>query len=155
MSLLPRDPSAPTAWHDAMPVSSRYTFGLAGERFFRALKEEGKILGSRCQRCGVDYVPARQFCERCMDELEDWFDAGRRGEVYAFTRLEVDPDGERYQEPQTIAFVRIADGGIVQRLGEVDPCDVRIGMPVEAVLKPQDERNGSILDILYFKPISG
>lgn len=152
MSLISRNPSAPAAWHDPMPVSSRYTFGLAGERFFRALKDEGKIMGSRCQRCGVSYVPARQFCERCMDELEDWFDAGTRGEVHAFTHLSVDPDGGRLPEPQAIAFVRMADGGIVHRLGEVERSQVRIGMQVEAVLKPAAERQGSILDIEYFKP---
>ncbi len=153
MSLLARDPSAPKAWHDPMPVSNRYTFGLAGERFFRTLKEAGKIMGSRCDRCEVDYVPARQFCERCMDELEDWFDAGTGGEVYAFTHVSVDTDGDRLEESETIAFVRMADGGIIHRLGEIDRGEIQIGMRVQAVLKPQAEREGSIQDILHFKPV--
>lgn len=152
MSLLPRDPKAPVAWRGSMPVSSRYTFGLAGERFFRALKDEGKILGARCERCDVSYVPARQFCERCMHELDDWYDAGTEGEIHAFTRLGVGLDGSPLQEPELIAFVRIDDGGIVHRLGEVEPAQVRIGMRVEAVLKDPDERQGSILDIQHFKP---
>jgi uncharacterized OB-fold protein len=29
---------------------------------------------------------------------------------------------------------------------------VRIGMPVEAVWRPENERSGSILDIAYFRP---
>jgi uncharacterized OB-fold protein len=37
-------------------------------------------------------------------------------------------------------------------LGEVDPKEVKIGMRVQAVWKPADERQGSINDILYFKP---
>lgn len=152
MSLLPRGPSAPEAWRGSMPVSSRYTHGIAGERFFRALKDEGKILGARCERCDVTYVPARQFCERCMDKLDDWFDAGMEGEVYAFTRLGVGPDDSTLSQPDLIAFVRIADGGIVHRLGEIEPEDVRIGMQVEAVLRAPEEREGSILDIQHFKP---
>jgi uncharacterized OB-fold protein len=37
-------------------------------------------------------------------------------------------------------------------LGEVAPDDVSIGMAVEAVWMPEEERRGSILDIRYFRP---
>ena len=43
--------------------------------------------------------------------------------------------------------------GIMHKLGEVDPQAVRIGMRVQAVWKPPEEREGSILDIKYFKPL--
>ena len=152
MSLLPKDPGAPSAWYGSLPVPSRYTYGLAGERFFRALKDEGVILGARCGRCQVTYVPARQFCERCFDELQDWQDVGTRGEVHAFTRLHLNLDGSLRDEPELIAFVRIADGGVMHRLSEIDPHQVEIGMVVEAVLKPASERTGSILDIEHFRP---
>ncbi len=46
MTLLERDPKAPTAWVGNLPVTNRYTYGLAGERFFRAIKDEGKIFGT-------------------------------------------------------------------------------------------------------------
>jgi uncharacterized OB-fold protein len=38
-------------------------------------------------------------------------------------------------------------------LGEVEPKEVKIGMKVQAVWKPAAEREGSILDIAYFKPV--
>jgi uncharacterized OB-fold protein len=38
-------------------------------------------------------------------------------------------------------------------LGEVDPQAVHIGMRVQAVWKPPEEREGAITDILYFKPL--
>jgi hypothetical protein len=34
----------------------------------------------------------------------------------------------------------------------VEPDAVHIGMRVQAVWKPEDEREGAITDILYFKP---
>jgi len=40
----------------------------------------------------------------------------------------------------------------MHKLGEVDPQQVAIGMEVEAVWKPEAEREGSILDIRYFRP---
>jgi uncharacterized OB-fold protein len=43
--------------------------------------------------------------------------------------------------------------GIMHMLSEVQPEEVKIGMRVEAVWKPADEREGSILDIRYFRPL--
>jgi len=153
MTLLERDPNAPLVWRDEMPVTNRYTTGLAGERFFRALKDEGRILGTRCTRCDRTYVPAVQFCERCMGELEEWVDVGTVGEVHTYTLLYENLDGSRRDEPELVAFVRLGDGGLVHRLGEVAPDEVYIGMQVEAVFKPQAEREGSILDIEHFRPV--
>ena len=154
MSLLERDPNAPQAWFGEMPITSRYTAGLAGEKFLRAIKDEGKFLGSHCDRCGITYVPARQFCERCMDELDETVDIGTQGEVHTFTLLFENLDGTPREEPEIVAFISLGDGGLVHKLDEVELDDLDIGMPVEAVLKPKGEREGSILDIKYFKPVS-
>jgi hypothetical protein len=42
--------------------------------------------------------------------------------------------------------------GFMHKLGEVRPDAVTIGLEVEAVWKPEEEREGSILDIRYFRP---
>ena len=152
MSLLERDPNAPDAWLGEMPITSRYTAGIAGERFLRAIKDEGKILGSPCDRCGVTYVPARLFCERCMDELDETVDVGMVGEVHTFTPLFENLDGTQREEPEVIAFISLGDGGLVHKLNEIPLDDLDIGMLVEAVFKPEAERQGSILDIAYFRP---
>ncbi len=152
MSLLEKDPKAPKSWLGTLPVTSRYTYGLAGERFFRALKDEGRIYGTRCSRCNHLYVPAVSFCERCLGELDEWIDVGLIGEVHTYTLLYQNYDGTPRQSPELIAFVRMGDGGIVHRLAEVSPDNLKIGMRVMAVLKSQEERKGSIQDILYFKP---
>ena len=153
MSLMEGFPHAPGAWVGNLPVTNRYTFGLAGERFFRAIKDEGRILGTHCPKCNHSYVPAVSFCERCLSELTDWIDAGTVGEIYTFTLLYENYNGSRREIPEIVAFIRFGDGGLVHRLGEVDPDTIEIGTQVEAVFKPQPERTGSILDILYFKPL--
>lgn len=153
MGLLERVKGAPAAWHGDLPVTSRYTAGVAGERFFRALMDEGRILGSHCHRCEVTYVPGRIFCERCLAELTDWVDVGLIGEVHTFTLLFEDVDGSHRSEPVPVAFVAFGDGGIVHYLGDVAPEDIYIGMTVEAVLKPTAERVGGINDIAYFRPV--
>ncbi len=153
MTLLERNPNAPQAWHGNLPVTSRYTFGLGGERFFRAIKDKGEILGTHCPRCERTYVPGTIFCERCLGKLDEWIDVGTTGQVHTFTLLYENYDGTEREEPEIIAFVSMGDGGIVHRLGDIDPEEVEIGMEVEVVLKPKSEREGSILDIVHFRPV--
>lgn len=141
------------AWRGDLPVTSRYTLGLAGERFYRAIMDEGKIYGTKCQNCERTYVPATLFCERCMLELDNWVDVGITGEVHTFTFLFEDLDGNRKESPEIIAFIRLGDGGLVHRLGEIDKDEVKIGLEVEAVFKAKDEREGSIKDISHFRPV--
>jgi uncharacterized protein len=153
MTLLERDPSAPQAWHGSLPVTSRYTYGLAGERFFRAIKDEGRIMGTLCPRCDHTYVPAAAFCERCLSELTEWVDVGTVGELHTFTLLFVDYEGKPLEEPELVGFIRFGDGGLVHRLDGVEPDEVEIGMRMEAVFKPKTKRTGSILDIEHFQPV--
>jgi uncharacterized OB-fold protein len=152
MTLLNRDPNSPFQWRGEFPVTNRYTYGLAGEKFFRTLKEESKILGTYCPHCDYTYVPAAIFCERCLAKLDEWIDVGTTGEVDTYTILHVNLDGSPTETPQIIAFIRFGDGGLVHRLAEIDPEQVDFGITVQAVFKPVIERIGSILDIAYFKP---
>lgn len=154
MTLLDRDPDAPTAWDGNLPVTSRYTYGLAGERFFRTIKEEGRIYGTRCHNCERTYVPATAFCERCLSELDDWVDVGTSGEVHTYTVNYLTMEGAVLETPEVIAFIKIADGGLIHRLGEINPNEISIGLPVEAVFLEEENRKGSILDIKYFRPSS-
>ena len=142
-------------WYDNMPVESVYTVGIAGERFLRAIKDQGAIMGTVCPTCNLTYLPPMMYCERCFAELEEWVEVGTKGTVYAYTILGVSLEEEPLEEPQILALIRMegVHGGLVQRLGEVKPEDVEIGMAVEAVFKPQKQREGSILDIEYFKPV--
>jgi uncharacterized OB-fold protein len=98
-------------------------------------------------------VPGVLFCERCLSELEEWIDVGATGEVHTFTLLYEDYDGASRETPEVIAFVKFGDGGLVHKLGEIDPEDVEIGMMVEAVFKEAAEREGAITDIIHFKPV--
>jgi uncharacterized OB-fold protein len=145
-----------TGWPGQIPLNYLYTCGRAGERFLSALKTKGRILGTRCVKCGITYVPPRIYCERCFARLEgSYLEVPSRGTVHTFTICHEDYRGERKDSPSIVAMVRLdgTDGGLVHWLGGVEPGDVHIGMAVEAVFKPQRSRTGSILDISHFKPI--
>jgi uncharacterized OB-fold protein len=143
------------AWHGEIPISSRYTAGIAGERFFREIKEHARFVGTRCDVCDLVYVPATMFCERCFAELDEWVDVSRRGSVFTFTVLHRDLDQEPLEPPAVLAYVKLdgSDGGLVHYLGEIDPDEVCIGMEVEAKFRQKKDRRGSVLDVEYFRPL--
>lgn len=142
------------AWRGELPAAHRYTVGPAGERFFRALRDEARLLGTRCGRCGITYVPGRLFCERCFDELHDWAEVGPAGTVEAATTLYVAPDGSRLKRPIALALIRLdgADTVLFHYLGDVAVDAAATGLRVTPVFKPDGERTGSILDISHFRP---
>jgi len=136
---------------DSFPVKNRYTAGIAGQKFFEELRDNAKIYGTYCSCCNLTYVPARLFCERCLERLEDWIDVGTTGTVFSYTAAYLNLDGSAREEPHILAAIKIADGILLHRLEECSLKELEIGREVEAVFKPREERNGNILDIRYFK----
>lgn len=144
-----------TYWEGQIPMNYIYTVGRAGEKFFREIIN-GKIFGAKCEACDLIYVPPRTYCEKCFARLEEHYvEVGTKGKVHTFTQCWETFDGIRKETPSIVAVIRIdgTQGGLVHWLGEINFKDVYIGMPVEAVFKPKKDREGSILDIKYFKPL--
>jgi len=144
-----------SAYEFQLPLTYTYTAGIALERFLREIKEDGRILGTRCSKCNLIYVPAILFCERCFETLNDYVEMPNKGVVQTYTINNEDLEGNRLKEPLIIAMVQIegAHGGLIHKLCHVDYKDIKIGMSVEIVFKPRKERVGSILDIECIKPI--
>ncbi len=142
---------SPTKIPGELSVSFRYTPGVGNTSFFEALRDRGVFLGSRCNGCGVTYVPARIFCERCLAELEPSEECGPEGELVSWTVARVDVDDRPLDEPVTYGLVRLdgADTVFLHRLVDVDG-DPTIGMRVRALLA--SGREGSILDVKGFAP---
>lgn len=135
--------------HGELPVAFHYTPGIGNTAFFEALRDRGVLLGSRCQECGVTYLPARIFCERCFAELAADTECGPGGTLESFTVGHVGIDDEPLIEPITVGLVKLdgADTVLMQRL--IDDGPWQIGEHVETVVKP--DRTGSILDIEGFR----
>jgi uncharacterized OB-fold protein len=143
------------SWQGEIPIQSRYTYGVAGERFFREIMDNARFLGTYCPSCQYTYVPPTMFCERCFGRLEDWVEVGSEGMVESFTVLHVTLDGTPLDEPDILALIQLdgADSVLVHRLGDVSLDELRIGMRVKAVFEPRRKRKGSILDIRHFAPV--
>ncbi|MEO0116791.1 MAG: Zn-ribbon domain-containing OB-fold protein [candidate division WOR-3 bacterium] len=141
------------SWKGELPVESLYTAGIAGEKFFRAIKEEGKFLATYCPKCDFVFLPPKIYCEFCFETLTEWREIPNRGRLEGYTILFLGPDGKELSQPELVGLIRMenTDTVIVHRLGEMEPEEIEIGMELEAVFKR--EREGEINDILYFRPL--
>jgi uncharacterized OB-fold protein len=150
------DPESFVQWEGSMSAEYRYTFGQAGEAFFRALQEEGEIRAAECPACDKRFLPPRIFCPECFGNLEDRdlvpVDGDATVERVTVNRLDL--EGERLDEPEVYGLVSFegVDGGILHRLLDVDPDGAEAGLAVEPVLEDRSEREGGIEDIRGFRP---
>ncbi len=133
--------------------------GIAIGKYLEALKD-GKILGSRCEKCHRIMLPARSFCELCWRPVDEYLPVKDTGIVNTFSICHVNWDASRLKprEPRHLPAVIEIEGasagmGIMHLLGNVKPKDIYIGMKVKAKWKPRKDREGTITDILYFEPV--
>jgi len=137
------------------PVRLDYTFvaGQATSRFLNAMAE-GRVVGQRCPACAKVYVPPRGACPTCGVPTAEEVQVADTGTVTTFCIVNIPVIGRDLQLPYVAASVAL-DGAalsIFSAIQECKPDEVRMGMRVEAVWKPDGERQGSFEDILYFRP---
>jgi len=137
--------------------------GVAISRFLDGLKA-GKILGVRCNVCGRTVTPPRAFCELDFKPMDEWVELADTGTINTFSICYITWDMKPLRKPQIPAVVEI-DGtvprvGFLHLIGGVSGTSiaavrrqVQVGMPVRAVWKPRDRRQGAITDIISFEPL--
>ena len=140
-------------WRGEIPVHHRYTLGVAGERFFKAMRDEGRLLASRCPRCQDAFLPPKMYCERCFEETTEWTSVEGPGYVESYTLLHLSLDEEPLEEPVVVAFIiwKGIRGGLVHRISGVGPDAALKGMAVEP--EWAQDRTGSLADIRHFQPV--
>jgi len=141
-------------YHGQVYIPNQYAAGAVGSRFLIELRDKKRIMGTRCPACNRVYVPARSVCKDCFAQLSDWVQVSNKGTLLTYTICSQPNPVQPMEPPVAYGIVQLdgADTGFVHMLGEVDPEQLRVGMRVQAVFKP--EREASILDIKYFKPLA-
>ena len=140
------------AWHGEIPLENLYTVGLAGERFFRGIKEEAKLFGTKCNTCNVTYLPPRIYCQGCFEKLDSWVELPSEGRLETFTVLHRDRKGRPYKTPRLLGLVRVdrSGGALIHYIQKIEPLKVHIGMKLKVQFRSPSERKGSIHDIVGF-----
>ena len=134
-------------------IPMTYSAGAVGSRFLIEMRDNKRIMGMRCSKCNIVYVPPRSTCPDCFAELNEWVEVSDKGTVVTYTVAHQPSPVLPTEPPVVYGIIQLdgADTGFVHMLGEVKPEELKIGMKVKAVFK--EERTASILDIKYFRPL--
>lgn len=117
-------------------VRAEFNFwvGQYMDKFYDGL-EKGKIVGNKCPKCGFIFVPPRKICGECYEVIpldENWVDLPNTGTLKNFTSTpyKVNDRSIRKAKNQVIGMVQIdgSDTALINKLLDIDPTDVKIGM---------------------------
>jgi uncharacterized OB-fold protein len=135
----------------ALPYT--YFAGRVGSKFLTTLRDEKKIMGIKCNKCNKVFVPPRQTCDVCLEDIRDnWVDVQNTGEVTNFTVVRYDDKHLPKKAPYVLALIKLegADTSMVHVVEGIDVEKAKIGMKVQAVFT--DETTSTIMDIDHFAP---
>ncbi len=138
------------------PVSLSYAYsaGQSASRLLRAIAK-GKLLGQRCPVCGRVYFPSRGACpQHGVTFGEEVVELSDKGTVVTFSIVRVPSEAIPLELPYiTVNVLLDGSDSILMHVLDAKLEDVRMGMRVQAVWKPEEEWTTSTANILYFRPI--
>jgi uncharacterized OB-fold protein len=153
--------SAPAAAGDepvtgvVTPVSLDYQYAASPEEslFYRGLNE-GRIMGQRCPTCQKVYVPPRSACPSDGTPTAEEVELAQTGTITTFCVVNVPFLGQKITPPYVSAYVLLdgADIALLHLILGVPAEEVRMGMRVKAVWKPEEEWAYSLENIDHFAP---
>jgi uncharacterized OB-fold protein len=101
-------------------------------KFLEALKQ-GKLMGTKCQKCGTKYLPPRQHCKCGSSEIE-WYEAPTKGKLFTYTMVTFPPDSMAKYAPYIVAVAELEDGShLLAQLTGVTPATLKVGLPIQVV----------------------
>ena len=128
---------------------------------FEQFLNEGKLMGSRCNVCGMLYVPPRSLCPQCRRSDMEWAETAGEGRLVAFTSISIGTpamieEGYDRNNPYCSGAVELTEGArVVARIEDVDslhPETIEVGMPLRVKFLNQGTGDNRTT-VLAFSPI--
>ncbi len=127
-----------------------FAVGATASRFYRALRDEKTIYGTRCDNCQRVSVPARSFCSHCCKTIDhhqtgQWIALPEYGTLIGWCET---PNKDGF----FTALIQLegADNLLLHRVGQCDAVLLHKGLHLRAAWKASAA--GTITDIVCFKP---
>lgn len=140
------------------PRSYPYYHALGYQSKFAHGLKQRRILATKCPECGRCTIPPRIVCPIHHCKQDEWVDQGQRGRLISAFKIHFPMFNSRTGELTTwqnpIVAVELEGGARMDGwCEETDTDKLKTGMLLEAVWRPDEERQGRADDILYWKPI--
>lgn len=106
---------------------------------------EQKMIGYKCNHCGIKLYPKRKICPKCRKSEFTELEINEIGKVLTFTKLYAVPDGID-EKPLILGIV---DFNGIKVTGQITDSEIKIGDKVEPFWRKLRESHGK--EIYGFK----
>jgi len=110
-------------------------------QFWEGLKQ-GKILATKCKKCGKLHFPPVADCSDCLASNMEWVELSNEATIETFTHVIVRPATFQQEKPYTVAIGRLKEGvRVLAWLTGFKLSEVKVGMKAKLVAKVTPEGN--------------
>ena len=134
------------AFYQGPPKTPLFT---SHSMLWRERKELAALCGFKCKKCGTVQYPPRRTCVnpdcKAIDQMENYRLSDKKGKIFTYT---VDHNIDNAMPPSIDGFIDFDGGGRIRMtITDVDPADLKVGMPVEMTYRRKhvEETRGIIV----------
>jgi uncharacterized OB-fold protein len=116
--------------------------GLSATKHFRDRDSDITLLAQKCRRCGQVQFPRQRVCYKCF--AKDEFDSVRLSDKVGTVKSFTFDNFAGSPNPPLVAGIVDVDGArLYIQMTDVDPKEVKLGMPVELTFRKVHEAGGT------------
>ena len=137
-------------------VAQQYEDTTKLHYFYTALRDENKLVTTKCKDCGHIPWPPRTLCPECLSIDYEWVDMPKTGTIASWTAAYAGmPPELAAKAPIVYALVDFENGlRMPTAILELPPDEGKTGMEVELVVGDvQPDQQGRRRVAPYFKPV--
>jgi uncharacterized OB-fold protein len=99
---------------------------------FLSYLEKGKVMATKCRKCGTNYFPPRMDCPKCVGSDVEWFEIKGNGKLVTYTVVNYGPTGFEEDAPYSLAIADFDGMRVFGRLSKgLKESDIKPGMEVK------------------------
>ena len=97
--------------------------------------EQGKVMATRCKKCGTSYFPPQVDCPSCVDTDLDWLEIKGKGKLLTYSTVNYGPTGFEDKTPYTLGVSEFEGGmKVFATLSrDLKDEDIAVGMALKVV----------------------
>lgn len=103
------------------------------EEFINYL-EQGKVMTTRCKKCGTRYFPPKMDCPSCLDSEVEWFEIAKNGTLVTYSIVNYGPSGFEDEAPYTLGIGDFDELRVFGRVSkQIKEDEIKAGMKIQIV----------------------
>jgi hypothetical protein len=101
--------------------------------------KDGKLMATRCKKCGELSFPPRADCLSCFSDEFEWIECSGKGRLHTYTIIHAAPTGFNDIAPYVLGVLDLDDGGRLLGWVDLPHKELEIDMCLKAVPKIFEE----------------